>query len=80
MYDRGKDLNWKLFKDIVLVAAMEKVGTEYHISLTLPCGSMIMSIDCARLLYENSGSLVKGLYWIADPCSMPCCNHMRCIS
>ena len=31
MYDRGKDLNWKLFKDIVLVAAMGKVCTEYQI-------------------------------------------------
>ena len=77
MYDRGKDLNWKLFKDIVLVAAMGKVGTEYDINLTLACGGMTMSIDCARLMYENSGSLVKGLYWIADPCSMLCCNHMR---
>ena len=54
MYDRGKDLNWKLFKDIVLVAAMGKVGTEYDINLTLACGSMTMSIDCARLMYENS--------------------------
>ena len=26
MYDRGKDLNWKIFKDVVLVAAMGKVG------------------------------------------------------
>lgn len=33
MYDRGKDLNWKLFKDIVLVAAMGKVGTERRIHL-----------------------------------------------
>ena len=33
MYDRGKDLNWKLFKDIVLVAAMGKVRTEHHIHL-----------------------------------------------
>ena len=29
MYDRGKDLNWKAFKDVVLVAAMGKVGTIY---------------------------------------------------
>ena len=28
MYDQGKDLNWKLFKDIVLVAAMGKVGLQ----------------------------------------------------
>ncbi len=25
MYDRGKDLNWKLFKDIFFIAAMGKV-------------------------------------------------------
>ena len=25
MYDRGKDLNWKLFKDVFLIAAMGKV-------------------------------------------------------
>ena len=25
MYDRGKDLNWKIFKDIVFIAAMGKV-------------------------------------------------------
>lgn len=35
MYDRGKDLNWKLFKDIVLVAAMGKVRTERRIHLNL---------------------------------------------
>ena len=26
MYDRGKDLNWKLFKDVQFIAAMGKVG------------------------------------------------------
>lgn len=25
MYDRGKDLNWKLFKDVFFIAAMGKV-------------------------------------------------------
>lgn len=25
MYDRGKDLNWKVFKDIFFIAAMGKV-------------------------------------------------------
>ena len=59
MYDRGKDLNWKLFKDIVLVAAMGKVSTEYQIHLTLPCSSMTVGTDCAWLLYKNSGNLVK---------------------
>ena len=27
MYDRGKDLNWKSFKDIGFVAAMGKVSS-----------------------------------------------------
>ena len=27
MYDRGKDLNWKMFKDIFFTAAMGKVCT-----------------------------------------------------
>lgn len=26
MYDRGKDLNWKAFKDIFFIAAMGKVN------------------------------------------------------
>jgi len=26
MYDRGKDMNWKLFKDIVFFASMGKVN------------------------------------------------------
>ena len=26
MYDRGKDLNWKVFKDVQFTAAMGKVG------------------------------------------------------
>ena len=26
MYDRGKDLNWKTFKDIMYLAAMGKVS------------------------------------------------------
>ena len=25
MYDRGKDLNWKMFKDVQFIAAMGKV-------------------------------------------------------
>ena len=78
MYDRGKDLNWKLFKDIVLVAAMGKVSTEYQIHLTLPCGSMASGTDCARLLYENSGNLVKDpVLDLQTLCSVICCNHMR---
>ena len=59
MYDRGKDLNWKLFKDIVLVAAMGKVRTEHHIDLTkcpkLAVGQHAMSTYYARLLHENLG-------------------------
>ena len=72
MYDWSKDLNWKLFKDIVLVAAMGKVGTERRIHLTKfpkTChgGSMTMSTYYARLLHENSGSIGKDLYWICRP-------------
>ena len=26
MYDRGKDLNWKIFKDVQFIAAMGKVS------------------------------------------------------
>ncbi len=33
MYDRGKDLNWKVFKDIFFIAAMGKV-----ISIQYPAG------------------------------------------
>lgn len=29
MYDRGKDLNWKMFKDIFFIAAMGKVTHNY---------------------------------------------------
>ena len=30
MYDRGKDLNWKMFKDIFFTAAMGKVCVCIH--------------------------------------------------
>lgn len=36
MYDRGKDLNWKLFKDVFLIAAMGKVLYR-HLALNNYC-------------------------------------------
>lgn len=30
MYDRGKDLNWKIYKDIFFIAAMGKVNGRDH--------------------------------------------------
>ena len=30
MYDRGKDLNWKVFKDVFCIAAMGKVWVECY--------------------------------------------------
>ena len=31
MFDRGKDLNWKMFKEVQFIAAMGKVGTYIHV-------------------------------------------------
>ena len=35
MFDRGKDLNWKMFKDVQFIAAMGKVllATQYGVSV-----------------------------------------------
>ena len=35
MYDRGKDLNWKMFKDIFFIAAMGKVRKQDSCHLIL---------------------------------------------
>lgn len=35
MYDRGKDLNWKMFKDVQFIAAMGKVCSNEYIPTTL---------------------------------------------
>lgn len=37
MYDRGKDLNWKMFKDIFFTAAMGKVCTCMCICASIMC-------------------------------------------
>lgn len=37
MYDRGKDLNWKMFKDVQFIAAMGKVRSCYmYMCIILP--------------------------------------------
>ena len=49
MYDRGKDLNWKMFKDIFFTAAMGKVGTCMNTRvLQIPC-FMLTRLDSSRV-------------------------------
>ncbi len=51
MYDRGKDLNWKMFKDVQFIAAMGKVrivnvGEYTHVHTYMRGTRMYMYIRC----------------------------------
>ncbi len=55
MYDRGKDLNWKMFKDIFFTAAMGKVHVcthpyVYAYELCKTSGLMLTRVDSDRVI------------------------------